>query len=163
MLSGRLGLGCKQPHLFQLNIIKVIKCLKIHADFMPAWLQPRCICCESPLRMVGELGAVLSQSLKGVALGGFVPGFGSPAFYGMKTLQKENATRQSYGSLRPTVAVSGNSKSMAGASWYLGLTESADVLVWKTTETVALQGEVRFCSAGFLAPAYKVCPVIIPQ
>lgn len=73
----RLGLACKQPHLFQLNIIKVIKCLKIHAGFMSAWLWPRRICWESPLRMVGELGAMLSQSLKGVALGGFVSGFGS--------------------------------------------------------------------------------------
>lgn len=63
---------------------------------------------------------MLSQSLKGIALGGFVSGFSSPAFYGMKTLQKENATRQTYGLLRPSAPVSGISKSMAGESWYLG-------------------------------------------
>lgn len=138
MLLCRLGLGCKQPHQFQLNVIKVIKCLKIHTNFVPAWLRPRYSCCESPLRMVGELGAMLSQSLKGVALGGFVSGFGSPAFYGMKTRQKENAARKSYGLLRPSVAVSGISKSVAGAFWYLGTSASAGVLLWKTMETVAL-------------------------
>ena len=37
---------------------------------------------------------MLSQSLKGFALGGFVSGFGSPAFYGIKTQQKENASRE---------------------------------------------------------------------
>lgn len=81
---------------------------------------------------------MLSQSLKGVALGGFVSGFGSPAFYGMKTRQKENAARKSYGLLRPSVAVSGISKSVAGAFWYLGTSASAGVLLWKTMETVAL-------------------------
>lgn len=85
----RLGLGCKQPHLFQLNIIKVIKCLKSHAGFMSAWLWPRCICCESPLRMVGELGAVLSQSLKGVSLGGFVSSFCSHLSMGWKHCTKK--------------------------------------------------------------------------
>lgn len=123
---------------------------------------PRCICYESPLRMVGEPGAMLSQSLEGVALGGFASGFGSLAFYGMKTLQKEHATGQSYGLLRPLVAVSGISKSMAGASWYLGWSERASVLFWKTRQTVALQGEVRLRSAaGFHALVYKVCPVIL--
>lgn len=70
--------------------------------------------------MAGELGAMLSQILKGVALGAFVSGFGSPAFYGMKTLRKENATRWTYGLLRLSVAVSGTSRSKAGASWCLG-------------------------------------------
>lgn len=79
MLFARLGLGCKQPYLFQPNIIKVIKCLEIHANFMPTWLQPRCICCESLLRTVQELqgnmmaGGMLSQSLKGFSWGGLCP------------------------------------------------------------------------------------------
>lgn len=161
MLLGRLGLGCKQPHLLQLNIIKVIKCLKIHADFVPAWLWPRCICCESPLRMVRELEAVISRSLKGVALGGFVSAFGSPAFYGMKTLQKENATRWSYtpwGSLWLWVA--------SPSQWLGNLVFG---LVWKcrcvVLENKAASGIARWgkvCSAaGFHAPVYKVCPVIL--
>lgn len=98
-LLARLGLGCKQPPLFQLNI-KVIKCLEIHTNFMPTWLQPRCICCESLLRTVGEMqgnvmaGGMLSQSLKGVSLGGFMSGFGSPAFCGTKALKKESTARK---------------------------------------------------------------------
>lgn len=55
MLSARLGLGCRQSHLHQLNLTKVIKCPEIHANLMPTWLQPRCICCKSLLRTVGEL------------------------------------------------------------------------------------------------------------
>lgn len=55
------------------------------------------------------------------------------------------------------MAASGTSKSVAGTSWYLGLSESASVLFRKTRQTVALQGEVRFCSAaGFHAPVYEV-------
>lgn len=150
MLSARLGLGCKQPHLFQLNIIKVIKCLEIHANFMPTWLQPRCICCGSLLRTVGKLwgnmmaGGMLSRSLKGVSLGGFVSGFGGPAFCGMKALQKRKHCK---------------------ASWYLGSCESAGVLLWKTTGTVVLRqrsGQELFHSTtGFPIPVSEVCPVIL--
>lgn len=48
MLLGRLGMGCKQPHLFHVNIIKVIKCLKIQADFMPACLCPGASAMKAP-------------------------------------------------------------------------------------------------------------------
>lgn len=48
MLLTRLGLSCKQPCLFLLNIIKVIKCLKIHANFIPTWLQPNVSAVRAP-------------------------------------------------------------------------------------------------------------------
>lgn len=166
MLFARLGLGCKQPYLFQPNIIKVIKCLEIHANFMPTWLQPRCICCESLLRTVQELqgnmmaGGMLSQSLKGFSWGGLVSSFGHPVFCGAKALQG-----RSCGLLGPSVPVSGMSESMAGVSWHLGSPESAGVLLCKTTETVVLLQrsgwQVFHSAAGFHVPVSKVCPVIL--
>lgn len=46
-------------------------------------------------------GGMLSQSLKGVSLGGFVSGFGGPAFCGMKALQKESTARKVLQPLEP--------------------------------------------------------------
>lgn len=154
MLSTRLGLGCKQPCLFQLNIIKVIKCLKIHANFTPTWLQPRCACCKSLLRTVGGMmtaGGMLSWSLKGGSLGGFGLGFSVPVFHGMKALQNQTCKKWSPSFLSPFVPLSGISKSMAGASRAVfEISGSVGVLLWEAMETVAFLQRLRqgvFCSA----------------
>lgn len=162
MLLARLGMGRKQPRLFQLNIIKVIKCLEIHANFMPTWLQLRYICCERLLRTVGELwgnmtaSIRLSWSLKGFFWGGLVSSFGGPAFCEMKALQKQSAPNKVLWLL----------ESLYACEWHLQV-NGWDILVlgiiWKC-RCIAVRGEdggVSCSAAGFYVPMSKVCTVIL--
>lgn len=57
---------------------------------------------------------------------------------GWKHCKKKALQGRSYSLLSPSVPVSSTSKSMAGACWYLGSSECASLLLWKTTETLAL-------------------------
>lgn len=73
---------------------------KLHANLAAA----QCVCCKSPLRTVGEMmtaGGMLSWSLEGLSLRGFVPGFGIPSFNGVKAFQEVNPAKKVSWPLEP--------------------------------------------------------------
>lgn len=128
MLLTRLGLSCKQPCLFLLNIIKVIKCLKIHANFMPTWLQPNASAVRAPWEQLEKWWrqvACWAGAWKGFLWEVLCLVLAFHLSMGWKHFKKQTLQKKSLGLLSPSMTSSGISESVAGASQVLS------EIIWK--------------------------------